>query len=89
MRRRRAAARERGLDILDRLGRIDVPTLGCAGELDPVTPVEAAAEIVALPEGIGRLEIVPGAGHFTWLDAPDRYRPVMIRLVESVAAVPS
>ena len=82
--------RVRAVDILDQLGRIDVPTLVCVGELDPVTPVEAAEEIVAaLPAGIGRLEVVPGAGHFTWMDAPDRFWPAMTGFVESVAAVPS
>jgi proline iminopeptidase len=80
----------RALHIIDQLGRIDAPTLVCVGELDPVTPVEAAEEIVAaLPEGVGRLEVIPGAGHFTWMDAPDRFWPVMIRFVEGMAAGPS
>jgi len=39
--------------------------LVCTGELDP-TPVGAAEEIArALPEGLARLEIIAGAGHFT------------------------
>ena len=72
----------RKLDILDQLARVDVPTLVCAGELDPVTPVGASEEIVAaLPEGLGRLEVIPGAGHFTWLDAPDRYWPTIIEFL--------
>ncbi|MGH3347621.1 MAG: alpha/beta fold hydrolase, partial [Nocardioides sp.] len=63
----------RALDLVDQLGRVRSPVLVCVGELDPVTPVAAAEEVVAaLPAGSARLEVVPGAGHFTWLDAPDR-----------------
>jgi pimeloyl-ACP methyl ester carboxylesterase len=64
----------RTFDVVDQLGRIDCPTLVCLGELDPVTPIGAAREIYeALPEGIGRLEVIEGAGHFPWKDAPDPY----------------
>jgi pimeloyl-ACP methyl ester carboxylesterase len=62
------------LDVVDQLARITCPTLVCVGELDPVTPVAASQEIVAaLPAGLGRLEVIEGAGHFPWLDSPDRY----------------
>ena len=41
----------RRLDIVDQLSRVDSPTLVSVGELDPVTPVAAAEEIVgALPK---------------------------------------
>lgn len=74
----------RRLDIVDQLSRVDAPTLVSVGELDPVTPRGAAEEIArALPQGIAQLEIVEGAGHFTWLDAPDRFWP---RLVDFVHA---
>jgi pimeloyl-ACP methyl ester carboxylesterase len=76
----------RRTNIVDQLGRIEAPTLVCVGERDPVTPVEAAVEIVAaLPEGLGALEVIEGAGHFTWLDAPDRFWPVMLEFVDSVS----
>ena len=62
----------RWLDIVDQLGRVDSPTLVSVGELNPVTAIDAADEIVdALPEGVAQLEVVEGAGHFTWMDAPD------------------
>ena len=68
----------RRFDVVGRLRWIDCPTLVCVGALDPVTPVEASREIVeALPAGLGRLEILEGAGHFPWLDDPDRYWPVI------------
>ena len=72
----------RGFDILDQLAAIDCPTLVCVGELDPITPVAAARELVdALPEGRARLEVVEGAGHFTWMDAADRYWPLLTEFV--------
>ncbi|HEY7282864.1 MAG TPA: alpha/beta hydrolase [Actinomycetota bacterium] len=72
-----------GLDVVDQLARIDVPTLVAAGDLDPITPVETAREIVAaLPPGIARLEVLEGAGHFPWLDVPDAYWPLLAGFVE-------
>jgi len=51
----------------------------------PRHPVGAAEEIArALPEGLARLEIIAGAGHFTWMDAPGRYWPVVTRFLRSV-----
>ena len=77
----------RQLDIVEQLSRVESPVLVCTGELDPVTPVGAAEEIAcALPEGLARLEIIAGAGHFTWMDAPDRYWPVVTRFLRSVTA---
>ena len=66
----------RRFDVVDQLAHVDCPTLVCVGELDPITPVAAAREIYrALPDGIARLEVIEGAGHFSWKDAPDRYWP--------------
>ena len=84
----------RRLDIMDRLSLVESPTLVSVGRLDPVTPVAASEEIVgALPEGMAQLEVVEGAGHFTWLDAPDRFWPLIIEFIhtasESGALTPS
>ena len=74
----------RQLDIVDQLSRVDSPTLVSVGELDPVTPVAAAEEIVrALPEHVAKLEVMDGAGHFTWMDAPDRFWPQIIEFIHS------
>ena len=79
----------RGFDAIDQLSRVDCPTLVCVGELDPITPVAAAREIVdALPDGTARLEVIEGAGHFTWRDAPERYWPLLTEFV-SGASQPS
>lgn len=74
----------RRLDIVDQLRRVDSPTLVSVGELDPVTPIAAAEEVVgALPEGIGQLEVIDGAGHWAWKDDPDRYWPMVIEFIQS------
>lgn len=72
----------RQTDILDQLGAITSPTLVAVGELDPVTPVRAAEEIVdALPEDVAQLEVIAGAGHWAWKDAPDSYWPMMTEFI--------
>jgi pimeloyl-ACP methyl ester carboxylesterase len=77
----------RELDVLDELSRIDRPTLVCVGELDPVTPVAASREILgALSKGIGRLDVVRGAGHFPWLDGPEQYWRMLTEFVSAVEA---
>lgn len=68
----------REFDVLDQLGRVECPTLVCVGDLDPVTPVAAAREIAdALPRQHARLEVLDGAGHFPWMDVPERYWPLL------------
>ena len=74
-------------DAVDLLGSTASRALVCVGELDAITPVAAARELAdALPDGIARLEIIPGAGHFTWLDRPDVYWPMLQAFVRDVAA---
>ena len=74
----------RRTDIVDQLSRVDAPTLVSVGELDPVTPVAAAEEVVGgLPDGIGQLEVIGGAGHWAWKDAPDRFWPMMREFIHS------
>jgi pimeloyl-ACP methyl ester carboxylesterase len=76
----------RRLDIVDQLAAIAAPTLVSVGDADPVTPVAAAEEIVrALPDGMAEIDVVEGAGHFTWMDAPERYWPTLVDFVERAA----
>lgn len=61
-------------DVVAELHRIDVPALVTVGALDPVTPVAAGQEIAAGMSGSTcQLEVLQHAGHFPWLDDPDRY----------------
>ena len=74
--------RMREFDVLDALSAVECPTLVCVGELDPMTPVAAAQELMAaLPDGIARLEVIEDAGHFPWRDAPERYWPALLDFV--------
>lgn len=76
----------RRFDVLEELSRVDRPTLVCVGDLDPVTPVAAAREIAnALPDGLVRLEVLEGAGHFPWKDVPDRYWRLITDFVTTAA----
>jgi proline iminopeptidase len=80
-------ARLRTLDIVGELQHVACPTLVCVGDVDPVTPLSAAREIVAaLPAGRARLEVMEGAGHFPWLDDPERYWVPIERFVTEVTA---
>jgi pimeloyl-ACP methyl ester carboxylesterase len=74
-------------DVVNQLGRIESPTLICVGETDPATPVAVAREILeGLTPGIGRLEIIKGAGHFPWRDAPSLYWPIVKQFVTTATA---
>jgi proline iminopeptidase len=77
----------RGLDLRDQLPRIASPTLVCVGSLDPVTSVSASREIATgLAPGVGRLEVLEGAGHFPWLDDPDAVFGVIRSFASTVTA---
>jgi pimeloyl-ACP methyl ester carboxylesterase len=81
-------ARLREFDVVGRLGSISCPTLVCVGALDPMTPVVVSREIAnGIPDA--RLEVLEGAGHFPWRDAPDRYWPLLTGFVESIAVAGS
>ena len=71
-------------DVRARLGEIAAPTLVLVGEHDEETPL-AYAE--ALASGIrgARLQIIPGAGHISNLEAPET---VNAALREHLAAAP-
>lgn len=78
----------REFDVLAEVHTIDIPTLVCGGELDPMAPPELLRELYeALPSANARLEVIEGAGHFTWRDAPDRYWPVLEEFVRTATRI--
>ena len=61
----------RTLDLRPALRNVRCPTLVIVGEHDPLIPVSLAQEIVtAIPEGLARLEVIPGAAHTPETDNP-------------------
>jgi 3-oxoadipate enol-lactonase len=63
-------------DVSGRLGEIACPTLVIAGDLDEETPVAYAEQIAAGIPG-ARLAVIPGAGHLTPAEAPDRFNAIV------------
>ncbi len=76
-------------DVVDRLGAITSPALVLVGELDRVTPPEYAVALAAgLPDA--RLEVLPGAGHLTPCEQPERFNELTRGfLVESATTLGS
>lgn len=61
-----------GMDLRPGLGRVQCPVLVMHGELDPVTPIADAEEIVAaLPPQWVRFQRFANTGHGAWRDRPD------------------
>ena len=60
------------LDLLAELPKILSPTLVCAGSADPLVTTATDEILDGLRPGIGRRVVIEGAGHFPWLDTPDR-----------------
>ena len=56
-------------DLFPALRRLDVPTLVLHGE-DDFVPVEFAARIAEAVPG-ARMSVLPGCGHFTYLEAQE------------------
>jgi pimeloyl-ACP methyl ester carboxylesterase len=70
--------------VLDRLGRVETPTLVVVGEEDIATPPALARRIAAAIPG-ARLEIIERAGHLCTLEEPG----AITALLEDFLAAPS
>lgn len=69
-------------DSLETLRHADVPALVLVGEQDTLTPPDAAQRMVdVLPDAT--LEVVPGAGHLTPLEAPQTVAEIVVRWLAS------
>jgi pimeloyl-ACP methyl ester carboxylesterase len=64
-----------------------IPTLIVWGERDPLIPVRHAHASHALIAH-SRLEIFPGAGHFPYLDDPDRFTAVLLDFIRTTKPHP-
>ncbi len=58
-------------DFRDQLAFISCPTLVTAGDIDPITPIEAVQEMVDhIPKEYLTMEIFPDCGHGVHRDEP-------------------
>ncbi|WP_305093253.1 alpha/beta fold hydrolase [Prescottella sp. R16] len=73
-----------GLDFLDRLHQVAVPTLVLVGAADQLTPV-AHSEAIAGKVSGASLVIFDGAGHLSNLDSKDEFTRELTRFLEETA----
>lgn len=72
-----------GMDLRPALANVQCPVLVMAGEQDPVTPPDDAAEIAAAipPQWLAGFERFPGVGHGAWRDDPQAAERVLRRFL--------
>lgn len=61
------------------LAGLSIPTLVLVGQEDEITPVAEAREMAGLAGAAARLAIVPGCGHLSTLEAPERVTAELAR----------
>ncbi|MEK7161620.1 MAG: alpha/beta hydrolase [Patescibacteria group bacterium] len=67
-------------DLTEDLKKINCPTLIIFGENDNETPVEFGEKMHSLISN-SRFEILPDAGHFSFLDKPEEFAKVLIDFI--------
>jgi proline-specific peptidase len=66
---------QRTMDLRAKLHQVRCPTLVLIGEHDPLNPPSLGREIVeAIPNGLGRLEVIPDSAHSVFSDNPEHVR---------------
>jgi 3-oxoadipate enol-lactonase len=80
-----AAAAVARFDVSSRLGEIACPALIVAGERDATVPMKAKLELAHGISG-ARLEVIPGSGHATPLDAPEAFNALLLQFLKDVEA---
>ncbi|MFF1921337.1 alpha/beta fold hydrolase [Streptomyces sp. NPDC058221] len=89
MKAMQAMGRSAPTDAGAQLGNVRCPVLVVMGTLDPdwADPhAEGAAVVDALPSGLGRLEMIDGAGHYPHDQFPDQVVSLMLTFLGSDAA---
>ncbi|GGV58917.1 hydrolase [Streptomyces griseoloalbus] len=89
MKAMRGMGRSAPTDAGAQLGNVRCPVLVVMGTLDPdwADPhAEGSAVVDALPSGLGRLEMIEGAGHYPHDQFPDQVVSLMLAFLRSDAA---
>jgi len=89
MKAMQAMGRSAPVDAGAELGNVTCPVLVVQGALDPdwASPqAEGEAIVAALPAGLGRLEMIPGAGHYPHVQFPSQVVTQMLSFLGSVRA---
>ncbi|MDP9792008.1 pimeloyl-ACP methyl ester carboxylesterase [Catenuloplanes nepalensis] len=76
-------------DAGEQLGNVRCPVLIVEGTLDPdwASPrAEGEAIVAALPAGLGRLEMIEGAGHYPHVQYPDEVISTMLSFLSAARA---
>ncbi|WP_019549143.1 alpha/beta fold hydrolase [Streptomyces sulphureus] len=84
----RGMARSAPADAGEQLGNVECPVLVIMGTLDPdwADPqAEGSAIIASLPSGLGRLEMIEGAGHYPHDQFPDEVASLLLAFFGSEA----
>lgn len=68
------------IDLRDRLGAVQAPSLLLAGEDDAWAPIDSAREVAELLGPVARFLSFPGARHSVFRDAPDSYDDLRVFL---------
>jgi len=76
-------------DAGEQLAHVPCPVLVVQGTLDPdwASPrAEGEAIVAALPAGLGRLQMIEGAGHYPHVQFPEQVAAAMLSFLDSVRA---
>lgn len=76
-----------GPNVMSRLGEISAPTLIITGEIDMPDVHAHAGAVESLIPGAKRI-VMPGGGHFIYLERPDAFADVVEAFVASISGVP-
>jgi pimeloyl-ACP methyl ester carboxylesterase len=70
-------------DMMDKVGKIDLPTLILCGDEDQLTPVKYSQFLQSRIKG-SRLEIIPNAGHMVMMESASVFNEKMLEFIEEV-----
>jgi pimeloyl-ACP methyl ester carboxylesterase len=72
-------------DLMDEIGKIELPTLIICGEDDALTPVKYSEFLHSRIKG-STLRVLPGAGHMVMLESPEAFNDALGTFVADLAA---